>query len=79
MIRMSEPVGTEIKPEYGLDGPSVVVAYVYTGENGSEQTDQLIIGNPTPDGLGYYAKLDSAEYVIALNKAAAEKDSFTHL
>lgn len=73
MIRMSEPVGKEIRPEYGLDSPSASVVYVYMGEDGSEQTDQLIIGSPTLDGLGYYAKLDSAEYIIKLNKAAAEK------
>jgi hypothetical protein len=72
-IRMLEPVRKEILPEYGFDSPSATVVYIYSDENGTEQTVQLKIGNPTPDGLGYYAKLDSAEYVIKLSKTSAEK------
>ncbi|MAT42696.1 MAG: hypothetical protein CL609_10165 [Anaerolineaceae bacterium] len=72
-IRMLEPVGKEILPEFGFDSPSATVVYVYSAENDNEQTDKLTIGNPTPDGLGYYAKLDSAEYVIKLSKTSAEK------
>ncbi len=72
-IRMLEPVGKEILPEYGFDSPSAMVTYIYSAENGAEQTALLIIGNPTLDGMGYYAKLDSAAYVIKLSKTFAEK------
>ncbi len=82
-IRMLEPVGKEIRPEYGLDAPAASVVYTYTDESGSQQTAQLVIGSPSLDGLGYYAKLASAAYVIQLNTASAEKitlfsaDSYT--
>ncbi len=84
-LRMTEPVGTEMLPDYGFDSPSAMITYQFTDESGKETKQQLLLGNPTPDENGVYAKSDNATYVVIISNYNANQilefseESFTTL
>ncbi len=64
-IRMSDPVGKETKPEYGLEGATLVVL------KNKDKTVSYAIGSLTGDD--YYVKADDNDYVVKVSKWSVER------
>lgn len=46
--------------EFGFDKPVLRVKLTYTADKDATATKTLVVGNPTPDGQGRYARLENA-------------------
>ncbi len=66
-LRMAEPVGREIKPEYGLDGGTKVVL------KGKDVEVKYTIGAKAGDEDKYYAKAEGNDFVVLVNKWSVDK------
>ncbi len=64
-VRMAEPVGKEIKPEYGLDGAVQVVL------KAKDQSYSYAVG--ALDGDHHYVKADGNDYVVKVSKWSVER------
>lgn len=62
-LRMVEPVGTEMQPEYGLDEPLSVVTLTEVDDEGTETVHTLHVGAQDSDG-NYYVQSAGSEYVV---------------
>lgn len=72
-LRMVRPIGTEQKPEYGLDQPSATVTVTSQAEGESEpQTNTILVGAKIADGASYYVKASNSDYVVEVAAASVE-------
>jgi hypothetical protein len=60
-LNMSEPVGKEAKPEFGLETPSATVTVTT-----SEKSITLVIGAKDEGGTNYYAKSSDSEFYVKI-------------
>lgn len=70
-LTLAEPIGKQIKPEYGLPGSTEVVLAA-AEENGTVTITRYTIG-AKQDDQHFYAKADDKEYVIAISKSDADQ------
>jgi hypothetical protein len=64
-VRMTEPLGTVSKPEYGLDDPQVEVT-IFTEDSEDESTRMytLLVGAKDPDDDNYFMKWSDSDYYV---------------
>lgn len=70
-LRMSAPVGTSVKPEYGLDNPQAV-AEITALQDGAAQTYTVRVGAQDPASGEYYALVEGKPYVVRITAATAQ-------
>ncbi len=63
-MRLARPLGTEAKPEYGLDNPQATVTVVTTTEDGAEETFTLLVGAQDPETNNYVVKWSASDYYV---------------
>jgi hypothetical protein len=68
-LNLEEPVGKELKPEYGLSGGAEV--FLVSGEDQGTVTRRYVIG-AHQDQQSYYAKADDSDWVVTVTKWNAE-------
>ncbi|MDM8528068.1 DUF4340 domain-containing protein [Anaerolineales bacterium HSG24] len=61
-LRLVTPLGTENKPEYGLDSPQATVTIE------ADEPYTLLVGNLTLDEQGYYLKASNSPYYVQVAK-----------
>ncbi|MDM8520802.1 DUF4340 domain-containing protein [Anaerolineales bacterium HSG6] len=61
-LRLVKPLGTENKPEYGLDNPQATVTIE------ADEPYTMLVGNLTPDEQGYYLKASNSPYYVQVAK-----------
>lgn len=72
-LNLVEPLGTEARPEYGLDDPTARVAFVYTDAQGNEQTAELRIGALDPTEAYYVLSYSESPYLVHISKFSVER------
>jgi hypothetical protein len=75
-IHLNEPIGKEVKPEYGLSGRTEVV--LVTADEDETETHRYVIGDMKGDQY-YYAKADDNEYVVTISKWDANELREKHI
>lgn len=70
-LRISAPVGTSVKPEYGLDDPQAVVE-ITALQDGAAQTYTLRVGAQDSASGEYYALVEGKPYVVRITAATAQ-------
>jgi hypothetical protein len=74
-VTLNEPIGTSVKPEYGLPGTTEVVL-VYSDEAGTGTviTKRYTIGaNADKEGQNVYLKADDMAHVVTISKWDADQ------
>lgn len=72
-LNMAEPLGTEAKPEYGLDDPTARVTFVYTDAEGNSRTAELRIGALDPTGAYYVLSYSESPYFVHISKFSVDR------
>jgi hypothetical protein len=69
-LNLEEPVGKEMKPEYGLrEGAEV---FLVSGTEADTVSKRYVIGAQRPGEQSFYAKADDNDWVVAVSKWSAE-------
>ena len=72
-VRLSQPLGKEVKPEYGLDDPLAVVTVNTTGSGDSPaQTVVLRVGAQDPEDSSYVVSSSLSPYVVRVAQFSAQ-------
>jgi len=70
-LRMSAPVGTSVRPEYGLENP-LALAQISANQDGQTQTFTLRVGAQDEASGEYYAWVEDNDYVVKITAATAQ-------
>jgi len=73
-LSMSEPLGIEAKPEYGLDAPSATITVTVQPSGTMPVTTTLVVGVKDEAGSSYVAKSSASDYYVRI--AGFTLDSF---
>jgi hypothetical protein len=71
LVTMSQPLGKELKAEYGLDNPSAVVT-VYTHSDSGDKTYTLTVGAQDPTDKSYVVISSESEYYVRVSEYSAQ-------
>jgi len=70
-VRMVRPLGTELKPSYGLQAPSATLVIRARSAEGTESTYTMLVGAQSPDDGSYVFKSSESPYYVRVAEYTA--------
>lgn len=71
-VAMQRPLGTEEKPEYGMDSPAAVVTLRTQSEEGGAKNYTLLVGAKNPEDGSYVVISSESPYYVQVSEFAVQ-------